>query len=191
MAYSTNTGLHFCRDYKSRYRSDKVNGPIFFSSREHRHFFDFYPLLYLLLQTNDEIFRAARICKFLLPWIISAPSISIYTFELNAQKYSSINFLKFYFSILRTINNFVFLLLEIGLKFYHVISFQRRMMKTITIKKYSIYPERAFLVLKHNSMIEFIRFFDRSWIIERKTFSNLDAELLVDSWAKRSQTMEA
>lgn len=67
MAYSTNTGLHFCRDYKSRYRSDKVNGPIFFSSREHRHFFDFYPLLYLLLQTNDEIFRAARICKFLLP----------------------------------------------------------------------------------------------------------------------------
>lgn len=65
------------------------------------------------------------------------------------------------------------------------------MMKTITIKKYSIYPERAFLVLKHNSMIEFIRFFDRSWIIERKTFSNLDAEPLVDSWAKRSQTMEA
>lgn len=54
-------------------------------------------------------------------------------------------------------------------------------MKTITIKKYSIYPERAFLVLKHNSMIEFIRFFDRSWIIERKTFSNLDAEPLVDS----------
>lgn len=64
MAYSTNTGLHFCRDYKSRYRSDKVNGPIFFSSREHRHFFDFYPLLYLLLQTNDEIFRAARYANF-------------------------------------------------------------------------------------------------------------------------------
>lgn len=54
-------------------------------------------------------------------------------------------------------------------------------MKTITIKKYSIYPERTFLVLKHNSMIEFIRFFDLSWIIERKTFSNLDAEPLVDS----------
>lgn len=58
----------------------RLTAQFFFSSREHRHFFDFYPLLYLLLQTNDEIFRAARICKFLLPWITSATSISIYTF---------------------------------------------------------------------------------------------------------------
>lgn len=125
MAYSTNTGLHFCRDYKSRYRSDKVNGPIFFSSREHRHFFDFYPLLYLLLQTNDEIFRAARICKFLLPWITSATSISIYIFIYITYIYiffeniswtlKSILILIFSRYIFNSLNTYkyVFLLLEI------------------------------------------------------------------------------
>lgn len=69
IAYATNTGLRFCCDCKScRYRSDKVNGPIF-PPREHRHFsFSFLsPFLDLLLQTNDEIFHGARICRFLLP----------------------------------------------------------------------------------------------------------------------------
>lgn len=49
-------------------------------------------------------------------------------------------------------------------------------------------PKEHFSFWSNNSMIKFIRFFDRSWLIE-KIFSNLDAEpLLVDtgSWAKHS-----
>lgn len=103
----------------------RLTAQFFFSSREHRHFFDFYPLLYLLLQTNDEIFRAARICKFLLPWITSATSISIYIFIYITYIYiffeniswtlKSILILIFSRYIFNSLNTYkyVFLLLEI------------------------------------------------------------------------------
>lgn len=60
MAYSTNTGLHFCRDYKSRYRSDKVNGPIFFFIARTSSFFRFLPPLVFIVTNKWRNFSCRK-----------------------------------------------------------------------------------------------------------------------------------